>query len=411
MARLCALLFASAALFANAGEADEVSRLPQQRRDQSHLSPRRKMAEQNATEGGEVSPFEDCPEGFQAQYQKTYCSTDLDADYQSLVRMGVFADSTCSGEPLVSTACECTAALASLDECTPGTTSMNGAMGKCDGDQLMDVYYATSDCSGEPAFNLTQTKCEKFCVPIEKQWGDNGTCLMFNGRAFEDGCRCDSTCGSCGYYQEDAMKSVMMMWPNAPWDCIACKDGLPKIVLFEDGMGVCVPPTETECFDAPGGTALPNCTCHATCASCGYSDNPTSPDNCIACRNGFIMQYLPDSDGSSSGAGRCVATGSPSGWVDTQPQDEEEFDSSMSMSAAEIGVGAGITLCMVGLAVSLGMYARSSVSAARGHRAEGAPLCTQLASRGIGYGAQELSINLEETQSLLGASRRDLPVA
>jgi hypothetical protein len=50
-------------------------------------------------------------------------------------------------------------------------------------------------------------QCERFCVPIEKQWGDNGTCLMFNGRAFEDGCRCDSTCGSCGYYQEDAMKS------------------------------------------------------------------------------------------------------------------------------------------------------------------------------------------------------------
>jgi hypothetical protein len=42
--------------------------------------------------------------------------------------------------------------------------------------------------------------------------------------------------------------TVMMMWPNAPWDCIACKDGLQKIVLFEDGMGVCVPPTGESCL-------------------------------------------------------------------------------------------------------------------------------------------------------------------
>ena len=154
------------------------------------------------------------------------------------------------------------------------------------------------------------------------------------------GCECHDTCATCGFSDS----------PTGDSDCITCKNGDPVNKQAEDATGTCDrsgPPScfvrhmtepdaawkcESGCADhkaswrekcawtsnacagcfacewsrhafwlTPG---LPiHCTCHDTCATCGFDPEPTPPgdSDCITCKNGGpVTKVWPD------GTGRCA---------------------------------------------------------------------------------------------------------
>lgn len=91
-----------------------------------------------------------------AQYQRTFCDSDSDA--LSPVAIATYSTSDCSGEPLALAVDPLLAELASLDMCIPGSASMDGSMGVCQGETLVDMFFDNSKCEGEPAYNVTKTQ-------------------------------------------------------------------------------------------------------------------------------------------------------------------------------------------------------------------------------------------------------------
>ena len=56
------------------------------------------------------------------------------------------------------------------------------------------------------------------------------------------------------------------------------------------------------CFKDPG-EGIPGCECHASCATCGYTDDPTGADDCIACADGIaVVPVYPDGTGTCPGS-------------------------------------------------------------------------------------------------------------
>ena len=56
---------------------------------------------------------------------------------------------------------------------------------------------------------------------------------------------------------------------------------------------------EASCFEDPG-EGIPGCECHASCATCGYYNDPTAVDDCITCADGGAV--VPAYD---DGTGTC----------------------------------------------------------------------------------------------------------
>ena len=51
---------------------------------------------------------------------------------------------------------------------------------------------------------------------------------------------------------------------------------------------VCAGPT---CYSAPG-VVVSNCTCDASCATCGYTPSPTRPVDCVTCPVGTVINSI-----------------------------------------------------------------------------------------------------------------------
>ena len=68
----------------------------------------------------------------------------------------------------------------------------------------------------------------------------------------------------------------------------------PFVALFEKGDD-----DEASCFEDPG-EGIPGCECHASCATCGYYNDPTAVDDCITCADGGAV--VPAYD---DGTGTC----------------------------------------------------------------------------------------------------------
>lgn len=65
--------------------------------------------------------------------------------------------------------------------------------------------------------------------------------------------------------------------------------------------GTCIPPVY--CYAERGGDPIPGCKCHENCGSCGYSDDPTSSDNCIVCNPPLYFNPI-----TLDGVGMCLVS-------------------------------------------------------------------------------------------------------
>merc|ERR1719506_2224284 len=76
------------------------------------------------------------------------------------------------------------------------------------------------------------------------------------------------------------------------------------------------PTTSPTCFE-DNQTGIPGCECHASCASCGYTDDPTGPADCIACADGgAVVPVYHDGTGwcnSTTSAPTTSPTAAPTG--------------------------------------------------------------------------------------------------
>ncbi|XRB14789.1 hypothetical protein RI054_09g46290 [Pseudoscourfieldia marina] len=78
--------------------------------------------------------------------------------------------------------------------------------------------------------------------------------------------------------------------PTKAVDCITCADGSAVKPVYADGTGYCgEPPTGSNCFVQPE-VALDNCKCHPTCGTCGYNNDPTKAVDCITCADGSAVK-------------------------------------------------------------------------------------------------------------------------
>jgi len=110
------------------------------------------------------------------------------------------------------------------------------------------------------------------------------------------GCQCDPTCNTCGFDS----------WPSDPEDCIDCKFPLTQLAKDPNTMlGACTP--AGLCYESPNSDPIEGCTCDPTCGSCGYSENPTGPNNCITCMYWTYGQLIINqTTKNADGTGECV---------------------------------------------------------------------------------------------------------
>ena len=62
------------------------------------------------------------------------------------------------------------------------------------------------------------------------------------------------------------------------------------------------PLTPNQCFDENDGV-IEGCECHPTCMLCGNKQNPTGPDDCLACKDGSEVKYMNDESFTGSCGG------------------------------------------------------------------------------------------------------------
>jgi len=112
-------------------------------------------------------------------------------------------------------------------------------------------------------------------------------------------CKCDPSCKSCGYNAK----------PTLPSDCIICADGSEVKPAYSDGTGYCGPTpdpmSDAGCF-LNDLVMIPNCKCHPSCKSCGYTSDPTSAADCITCIDGSEVNPV-----YGDGTGTCGPTPNP----------------------------------------------------------------------------------------------------
>ena len=121
-------------------------------------------------------------------------------------------------------------------------------------------------------------------------------CFAMPGVPIRD-CECHDSCATCGYNNN----------PVQSTDCTSCADGSSVQAVYEDGSGICGEFSST-CYRNPD-TIVENCTCHPSCARCGYSENPVKDADCRTCADGSPVkpQYL---DGTGL-CGRNVSQDTP----------------------------------------------------------------------------------------------------
>jgi len=107
-----------------------------------------------------------------------------------------------------------------------------------------------------------------------------------------DGCQCHPTCRTCGYDSRPVLRN----------NCLECHDER-QLQDYNPvtGTGTCLKPMREGCYNA-ALQRIPGCVCHSTCATCGYEDNPTGPSHCITCRSG---QAVSESPYRLDGTGTC----------------------------------------------------------------------------------------------------------
>jgi len=59
---------------------------------------------------------------------------------------------------------------------------------------------------------------------------------------------------------------------------------------------------KAKCFDENNGV-IEGCECHPTCMLCGNKQNPTGPDDCLACKDGSEVKYMNDESFTGSCGG------------------------------------------------------------------------------------------------------------
>lgn len=129
-------------------------------------------------------------------------------------------------------------------------------------------------------------------------------CLGETNTAVVDGCVCDTTCETCGFYGNAV---------SNPDDCLTCPTHSSLTVLYEDGSGICGssvcvdPNTFVPVLDEP-------CSCHPSCATCGYYGSPTTnPDDCFSCADPGVTLNVLYTDGT----GTCDNNGGGDGGTTT----------------------------------------------------------------------------------------------
>ena len=84
-------------------------------------------------------------------------------------------------------------------------------------------------------------------------------CYALPGReTLLEGCECDSSCSTCGYFPEKVLASLSFSYsydfsfsyrdalPVGAGECIECADDYPYFTaIYEDGTGTCTGPTAT----------------------------------------------------------------------------------------------------------------------------------------------------------------------
>ena len=127
------------------------------------------------------------------------------------------------------------------------------------------------------------------------------------------GCTCHPTCSTCGY----------TAFPDGRDDCIDCAAGLDLEPFYADNTGFCTTsgsnPNST-CFEDPS-TTVPSCSCHSSCATCGYLSEPTRSIDCITCADsGDTIDPI-----FSDGTGLCVE--------DSDSDSDSDSDDSLCFAA------------------------------------------------------------------------------
>jgi len=69
-------------------------------------------------------------------------------------------------------------------------------------------------------------------------------------------------------------------------------------LLFADS----IKKVKATCYSEVGGEPIADCTCHESCGTCGYNDEPIWDSECITCADGSGFELYPDYD---DGTGYC----------------------------------------------------------------------------------------------------------
>lgn len=91
-------------------------------------------------------------------------------------------------------------------------------------------------------------------------------------------------------------------------------------------------PDPSVCYSEVGGSPLNGCECYDSCTTCGYSDMPVEPNNCITCKDGLILQYEVNGTGQCMSNNGGYGAGEKQGMHSNQPPKPSRKKSSNRMS-------------------------------------------------------------------------------